>query len=273
MASIFYYFKYSNFGKQVKNYSLLEENNQFIYGRKPVEELLNSNPQQVEKVYLKKGVGGSSLSKISNLCSKNRIPIADVPGSKLFDLVGRVNDQGVVAAISQVQYIEFEDWLISIKPVNNMAVLLLDEIEDPHNFGAILRTAAAAGISAIIVPKHRQSPVNAAVFKTSAGTAGRIPIVRVVNLNQAILQLKENRFWIAGLDMDGDSHLWEQTFDVPMAFVIGNEGRGMRKKTGEHCDFLLSIPMENGVESLNASVSAALVCYEWQKQKMIRAKS
>ena len=273
MASIFYYFNYSKFGKQVKNYSLLEENNQFIYGRKPVEELLSSNPQQVEKVYLKKGIGGSSLSKISSLCSKNRIPIADVPGSKLFDLVGRVNDQGVVAAISQVQYTEFEDWLISIKPENNMAVLLLDEIEDPHNFGAILRTAAAAGISAIIVPKHRQAPVNAAVFKTSAGTAGRIPIVRAVNLNQAILQLKENRFWIAGLDMGGDSHLWEQTFDVPMAFVIGNEGRGMRKKTGEHCDFLLSIPMENGVESLNASVSAALVCYEWQKQKMIRAKS
>ncbi|MCC5941631.1 MAG: 23S rRNA (guanosine(2251)-2'-O)-methyltransferase RlmB [Balneolaceae bacterium] len=249
----------------------MDDQNQFIYGRKPVEELLKTNPQQVDKVFLKKGVGSSSLSKISDLCSKNRIPVVDVPGSKLFDLVGRVNDQGVVAAISQVEYVDFEDWLVSIKPDNKTAVLLLDEIEDPHNFGAILRTAAASGISAIIVPKHRQAPVNATVFKTSAGTAGRIPIVRAVNLNQAMLQLKENQFWIAGLDMDGTSMLWEQTFDVPMAFVIGNEGRGMRKKTGEHCDFLLSIPMENGVESLNASVSAALVCYEWQKQRMNRS--
>ena len=223
-------------------------------------------------MYLKKNVGSGSLSKIADLCSKNRIPVVDVPGTKLFDLVGRVNDQGVVAAISRVEYAEFEDWLISFKPDNNTAVLLLDEIEDPHNFGAILRTAAASGISAIIVPKHRQAPVNAAVFKTSAGTAGRIPIVRAVNLNQAILQLKENQFWVAGLDMSGDSMLWEQKFDVPMAFVIGNEGRGMRKKTGEHCDFLLSIPMENGVESLNASVSAALVCYEWQKQRINRSK-
>ncbi len=250
----------------------MDDQNQFIYGRKPVEELLLTNPQQVDKVYLKKNVGSGSLSKIADLCSKNRIPVVDVPGTKLFDLVGRVNDQGVVAAISRVEYAEFEDWLISFKPDNNTAVLLLDEIEDPHNFGAILRTAAASGINAIIVPKHRQAPVNAAVFKTSAGTAGRIPIVRAVNLNQAILQLKENQFWVAGLDMSGDSMLWEQKFDVPMAFVIGNEGRGMRKKTGEHCDFLLSIPMENGVESLNASVSAALVCYEWQKQRINRSK-
>lgn len=233
-----------------------------------MEELLQSNPRQVDKVYLKKNVGSHSLSNIADLCSKNRIPVTDVPGSKLFDLVGSVNDQGVVAAISQAEYTDFEEWLESFIPDNNTAVLLLDEIEDPHNFGAILRTAAASGISAIIVPKHRQAPVNATVFKTSAGTAGRIPIVRAVNLNQAILQLKENKFWIAGLDMDGDSLLWEQTFDVPMAFVIGNEGRGMRKKTGEHCDFLLSIPMLNGVESLNASVSASLVCYEWRRQKI-----
>ena len=251
--------------------TLLDDQNQFIYGRKPVEELLQTNPQQVDKVYLKKNVGSGSLSKIADLCSKNRIPVVDVPGTKLFDLVGGVNDQGVVAAISQVEYIEFEEWLVSVEPDGNTAILLLDEIEDPHNFGAILRTAAASGISAVVVPKHRQAPVNATVFKTSAGTAGRIPIVRAVNLNQAILQLKENRFWIAGLDMDGSSRLWEQKFDVPMAFVIGNEGRGMRKKTGEHCDFLLSIPMHNGVESLNASVSAALVCYEWMRQRLTRS--
>ena len=246
----------------------LDESNEFIYGRNPVEELLQNRADEVEKIYLNRKLNKQSFSTILTLASNNRVPVVEVPGSKLYELVGRVNDQGIVAAVSQIQYEEFEDWLERIEPDQNTGILLLDEIEDPHNFGAILRTAAASGLDAVIVPKHRQAPVSAATYKTSAGIAGRIPIVRAVNLNQAILKLKDNKFWIAGLDMDGDSLLWEQTFDVPMAFVIGNEGRGMRQKTGEHCDFLLSIPMFNGVESLNASVSAALVCYEWRRQKM-----
>lgn len=246
----------------------MDESNEFIYGRNPVEELLQNRADEVEKIYINRKLNKQSFSKILTLASNNRVPVVEVPGSKLYDLVGKVNDQGIVAAVSQIQYEEFEDWLERIEPNQDTGILLLDEIEDPHNFGAILRTAAASGMDAVIVPKHRQAPVSAAAYKTSAGTAGRIPIVRAVNLNQAILKLKENKFWIAGLDMDGDSLLWEQTFDVPMAFVIGNEGRGMRQKTGEHCDFLLSIPMYNGVESLNASVSAALVCYEWRRQKL-----
>lgn len=246
----------------------MDESNEFIYGRNPVEELLQNRADEVEKIYINRKLNKQSFSNILNLASNNRVPVVEVPGSKLYDLVGKVNDQGIVAAVSQIQYEEFEEWLERFEPNENTGILLLDEIEDPHNFGAILRTAAASGMDAVIVPKHRQAPVSAAAYKTSAGTAGRIPIVRAVNLNQAILKLKDNKFWIAGLDMDGDSLLWEQTFDVPMAFVIGNEGRGMRQKTGEHCDFLLSIPMYNGVESLNASVSAALVCYEWRRQKL-----
>lgn len=246
----------------------MNESNEFIYGRNPVEELLKNRADEVEKIYINKKLNKQTFSNILSLASDNRVPVAEVPGSKLYELVGKVNDQGVVAAISQIQYEEFENWLARIEPNQNTGILLLDEIEDPHNFGAILRTAAASGMDAVIVPKHRQAPVSAAAYKTSAGTAGRIPIVRAVNLSQAILKLKDKKFWIAGLYMDGDSLLWEQTFDVPMAFVIGNEGRGMRQKTGEHCDFLLSIPMYNGVESLNASVSAALVCYEWRRQKL-----
>ena len=246
-----------------------ENSEQFIYGRKPVEEILRRSPERVEKVYIKTGIHRNSLSSVLSLCSTNRIPVTDVPGKRLFDLVGAVNDQGIVAIISMAEYQEFEEWLDHLTPDKNMAVLLLDEIEDPHNFGAILRTAAGAGIHAVIVPKHRQAPVNATVFKTSAGTAGIVPIVRAVNLNQAILALKEKTFWIAGLSLEGSGTLWEQTYDVPMGFVIGNEGKGIRKKTGEHCDFLVSIPMFNGVESLNASVSAALICYEWRRQKML----
>jgi len=242
--------------------------NKYAYGIKPLDEILSNDPASVDKIYIRDNLSGGNIHSIFNRASDHKIPVTRVPSSKLFDLVGDVNHQGVVAAISEITYIEFEDWLDDIVPTPDTAVLCLDEIEDPHNFGAILRTAAAAGITAVIVPKHRQAPVNATVMKTSAGTAGRIPIVRAVNLNQAILSLKENKFWIAGLDQNAESTIWEQKYDVPMAFVIGNEGRGMRKKTGEHCDFLLSLPMHNNVESLNASVSAALVCYEWRRQKI-----
>lgn len=231
-------------------------------------ELLDSDPDRVDKIFIRDNLNSQSVRTIINRASDHRIPTASVPAAKLTELVGNVNHQGVVAGISEINYHEFEEWLSGIDPTPDMAVLCLDEIEDPHNLGAILRTAAAAGIHAVIVPKHRQAPVNATVMKTSAGTAGRIPIVRAVNLNQAILSLKEHKFWIAGLDQTADTAIWDQAFDVPMAFVIGNEGRGMRKKTGEHCDFLLSLPMQNDVESLNASVSAALICYEWKRQKL-----
>lgn len=246
--------------------------NKYAYGVNPILEILSREPDTIDKIFIRENLKSSSSYSVVNSASAHRIPVAKVPESKLYELVGDVNHQGMVAAISEIEYQEFEEWLSAIEPSPGMAVLCLDEIEDPHNLGAILRTAAAAGITAVIVPKHRQAPVNATVMKTSAGTAGRIPIIRAVNLNQAILSLKENKFWIAGLDQNADSAIWDQTFDVPMAFVIGNEGRGMRKKTGEHCDFLLSLPMENGVESLNASVSAALICYEWKRQMVTGKK-
>ncbi|WP_340104782.1 23S rRNA (guanosine(2251)-2'-O)-methyltransferase RlmB [Rhodohalobacter sp. 8-1] len=246
--------------------------NKYSFGTNPVQELLSREPDTIEKIFIRDNLRSSASYTIVNAASGHRIPVVKVPEAKLTELVGDVNHQGVVAAISEIKYLEFEDWLDELDPTPETAVLCLDEIEDPHNLGAILRTAAAAGISAVIVPKHRQAPVNATVLKTSAGTAGRIPIIRTVNLNQAILTLKENKFWIAGLDQTAKSTIWDQSYDVPMAFVIGNEGRGMRKKTGEHCDFLLSLPMENDVESLNASVSAALVCYEWKRQMIQRQK-
>jgi len=245
--------------------------NKYSFGVNPVQELLDREPDTIDKLFVRENLKSTASYDIVTAASNHRIPVVKVPESKLYDLVGDVNHQGIVAAISEISYQEFEEWLSELNPTSDTAVLCLDEIEDPHNLGAILRTAAAAGISAVIVPKHRQAPVNATVLKTSAGTAGRIPIIRAVNLNQAILSLKENKFWIAGLDQNADSSIWDQSYDVPMAFVIGNEGRGMRKKTGEHCDFLLSLPMENDVESLNASVSAALICYEWKRQ-MVNSK-
>lgn len=244
-----------------------KNSNIFIYGRNPIQEALENEAERIEKIFVRDSLHDHQISTIFDLASTHRIPISHVPGSKLYDLVGSVNDQGVVALMSAVSYHDFGTWIDEIDTSTYPAILLLDEIEDPGNLGAILRTAAAAGISAVLVPKHRQAPVNATVYKTSAGTAGRIPIVRVGNLNQAILKLKDAGFWIGGLDMVGDQNLWSLEVDRPLAFVVGNEGSGIRQKTLEHCDYHFRIDMENNVESLNASVSAALLCYEWKRKR------
>lgn len=241
--------------------------NIYIYGRNPVEEALANEPQRIEKVFVRTTLADREIRQIHDLSSVNRIPVSHVPGSKLHELVGNVNDQGVVALMSAAEYREFGPWLDALDTSTYPGILLLDELEDPHNVGAILRTAAAAGIDAVLVPKHRQAPINATVYKTSAGTAGRIPVVRVGNLNQSIIKLKDAGFWIGGLDQHGDTVLWDLVVDRPLAFVIGSESSGIRQKTLEHCDFSYSIPMRNRVESLNASVSAALLCYEWRRKK------
>ncbi|MEX1136376.1 MAG: 23S rRNA (guanosine(2251)-2'-O)-methyltransferase RlmB [Balneolales bacterium] len=240
---------------------------EFIYGRNALKELLERSPETVAKIYVKTGIRGDSVDAIFNLSSAHKIPLQQVPGKKLNDLVGAVNDQGVVAQVSSRSYLELDEWLEVVNMQENPFVLMLDEIEDPHNFGAILRTAAACGVAGVIVPKHRQAPVNATVYKTSAGAADLVNLIRVVNLNQTILKMKEAGFWICGLDQNAKTVYWQQKFDMPVALVVGSEGRGIRKKTLEHCDFTVSIPMKKGVESLNASVSTALICYEVERQR------
>ena len=248
----------------------LENSNEniYIYGRNPIREALEKKADRVEKIFVRNSLRDNYISSILNTASQHRIPVSHVPGAKLHELVGSVNDQGIVALMSAIEYREFGEWIDSVDTSDYPAILLLDEIEDPRNVGAILRSAAAAGIEAVLVPKHRQAPISATVFKTSAGTAGTIPIVRVGNLNQSIMKLKDAGFWIAGLAMEGEQKLWDLEVDRALAFVIGNEGNGIRQKTLEHCDYTFSIPMQNGVESLNASVSAALVCYEWNRKKV-----
>lgn len=238
-----------------------------IYGRKPVEEQLVRQPRHVEAVWVKDSMPTGPLQVIIRLASEHRIPVKSVPGRKLSELVGPVNDQGVVATLSAVEYAEFDDWLATVDVAANPVVMALDELEDVANFGAILRTAAAAGVAGVIVPKHRQAPVNATVFKTSAGTVGLVPIVRVTNLNLALRDLKDAGFWVCGLDAAAPLPAWKQDLVMPLVIIVGSEGEGIRQKTLETCDIRLSYPMTNGVESLNASVSAALLCYEAVRQR------
>lgn len=241
--------------------------NFFIYGRNPIIEALINRPNEVEKIFLKKNIQPSSIEGLSELISKNSIPISKVPQIKIQNLVGRVNDQGIVALLSHVKYTGFFEWITEIDLKANPAVIFLDGIEDPHNFGAILRTAAASGISAVLVPTQKQSPVNATVFKTSAGTAGRIPIIRVHDINQGLKDLELAGFEVCALDGNSGSDFWETDFENPTAFLIGNEGEGLKKSAIKKASKTIRIPMSNDVESLNASVSAAVVCYEWARKR------
>ncbi|MTI89152.1 MAG: 23S rRNA (guanosine(2251)-2'-O)-methyltransferase RlmB [Balneolaceae bacterium] len=239
----------------------------YIYGRNPVEEALKNRPRQIEKILVRSNLKPSAFFNIKKLSEDNNVQIQKVPAKRILSLIGRVNDQGIVAKLSQIQYTDYFEWIETVDLSTNPAVLLLDGLEDPYNFGAILRTAAASGIRAVIVPSQKQSPVNAAVFKTSAGTAGKIPIIRVHNTNQGIKDLKLAGFSIIGMDGNASETIWDAPLQKPLAFVIGNEGQGISKQTLKKCDHSIRIPMENEVESLNASVSAALVCYEWKRQQ------
>lgn len=244
------------------------EESLYIYGRHPIIEKLNREPEKVDKLYIRDTIAGGPAQEVIRLASEHKIPVQRVPGRKLSELVGAVNDQGFVALITPVQYEDLDEWLETIDSATRPLALILDEIEDPHNFGAMLRTAAAVGAAGVLVPKHRQAPVNATVVKTSAGTAGMVPIVRVVNINSALRDLQSAGFWVCGLDQEAKTSVWEHKFDTATALVVGSEGKGIREKTLELCDFKLRLPMEPGVESLNASVSAALVMYEWRRQQV-----
>lgn len=241
---------------------------QYIYGRHPVGELIAKNPKKVLKVYLRSGVQKNFRDEIERLAQKGKIKIEEVSQKEIVSMVGEVNDQGIVAHIES-SMTPFSSWKDKIDTSNNPAVLVFQEIQDPHNAGAMIRTAVASGISAILVPKHNQSPLDGAVWKTSAGMIENIETVEIGNINDTLKKLKEIGFWIVGIDEEGKESFWDVDMNMPIAFVIGSEGAGTPEMTRKMCDFLINIPMEGGVPSLNASVSAALVMYEWKRRHNI----
>lgn len=244
----------------------------YIYGKRPVEEQLMRNSDNVMRVFISdkmsKKYGG--FERLREYSKEKRIPINPVTKAKIEEYVGDVNDQGVVALLKRPEYVEFDEWFETIDLESMPCVLVLDHIEDTHNFGAILRTAAATGVAGVIVGKDRQAPINGVVYKTSAGALTHVPVVRVSNINQSIKKLQDNKFWVSAIDMDENAKrpltIWDQKFDSPTAFIMGGEGKGVHEKTREHADFIVSIPMENDVDSLNVSVAAAVALYEWKRQ-------
>lgn len=235
---------------------------ELIAGRKPVIEALRSGTA-IEKVVILYGVRGSAIEKIRQLARQNRVQCIEVNKQKFRELVNDTTTQGVVAVVGTKDYVSLEALLRVSKERKELPFLLvLDEIQDPQNLGAIIRTAECAGAHGVIIPKHHATTVNQTVVKTSAGASEHIPIAKVTNIATTLDELKQQGLWIVGADVEGDRLYDELDYRTPLALVVGNEGEGIRRLVKEKCDFKVKIPLLGKIGSLNVSVAAALVMYE-----------
>ena len=247
-------------------------NNEFIEdqieGRNSVLELLKSE-RDINKIFIAKGEKHGSINKIISIAKERRVVTVEVDRAKLNQMAMSDNHQGVIAIVPPFDYCEVEDIINLAKQRNEKPfILILDGIEDPHNLGSIIRTAETAGVHGIIIPKRRAATVNSTVYKVSAGAVEHMNIARVNNLNETIKYLKDNDIWVCGTDMDAKNYYYNEKFDGPIAIVIGSEGFGMSRLVKDNCDFLVKIPMQGKITSLNASVSAGIVMYEVVKQRI-----
>jgi len=238
-----------------------------IYGKNPVKEALKSD-LPVNKIYIIKGKKSPFVSKLFQSARQQGIPVREVENNKLLELAGDSGHQGVIAELSHVSYSEIEDIFYRAKEKNESPLIaILDEIQDPHNLGAIIRSAEAFGFHGIVIPKNRAAGLTETVTKTSAGAVAHIPVVRITNLARTIDELKEQGVWIAGTDHEANEFFYEVDLNRSLGIVIGSEGKGIRPLITKKCDFMVKIPMVGKVNSLNASVSAAIVFCEARRQR------
>ena len=243
-----------------------------IEGRNAVIELLKSQ-RTINKILVQRGERQGSINEIIKLAKKNGNIITEVDKNKLDMLSETKHHQGVIAFVSPIEYKEISDILEYAKSKNeDPFIIIADEIEDPHNLGALIRTAECAGCHGVIIPKRRAVGVTEIVSKTAVGATEYVPIARVNNINDAIKELKENGVWIAGTDGNADKLYYEQDLTGPLAIVIGSEGKGISSLTMKNCDFLVKIPMLGNITSLNASVSGGIVVYEALRQRLVKLK-
>lgn len=233
----------------------------WIYGKHAVLEALTYRPDVIAEVFLRNDVQFSVPEKL--ITQVKYVTIFE--DTKIPKAVDRnAVHQGMIAKIDrQKLMVAFDDFKQTLSVTKDTALLLLGEMQDPHNVGAVVRSAAGFGLSAVLIPKHRQAGVTGTVVKVSAGMAFRIPLVEIANVNRAIEDLKKLGFFVYGLDGGGDVTLPQEHFTKPSVFVLGNEGEGIREKTKAHCDSIISIPIHKNCESLNAAASAAVVFYAW----------
>lgn len=235
-----------------------------VVGRKPVQELLRERLAEVDCVFLNRDLDSPEIHSLRKLCASSDVVVKFVPPGKLHRLAEGANHQGVVAVISPVVLHDLDDILRQIAPTRDDVerkkplLVLPAGITDPHNLGAVVRSAVAFGSSAILLPDRGNARIGTTVMKASAGTALRIPFARVPNTSQALIALKERGYWIAGLAGDGETKLDEMDWYRPVVIVVGSESKGLPSLIKRDCDFLVAIPISSEVESLNASVATGI---------------
>ncbi|WP_084172033.1 23S rRNA (guanosine(2251)-2'-O)-methyltransferase RlmB [Atopococcus tabaci] len=237
-----------------------------IAGRNPAIETLKSE-RDINKVFIQDGLSGTKIDEVVQLTKDRRIQLSFVPKTKLDQLVDGANHQGVVVAASAMDYATIDDLFQAAEERGEAPFfVLLDGVEDPHNLGSILRTADATGVHGIIIPKRRAVGLTATVAKASTGAIEHVPVARVTNLVQTIQELKDLGMWFFGTDMKGQDYR-EWKAEGSIGLVIGNEGKGLSRLVKEQMDGMVTIPMTGHVQSLNASVAAALLMYEGYRQR------
>ncbi|AFV71691.2 rRNA methyltransferase [Streptococcus agalactiae] len=243
----------------MKDKQFKEESSDLVYGLHAVTESLRANTGN--KLYLQDDLRGKNVDKVKALATEKKVSISWTPKKTLSDMTNGGVHQGFVLKVSEFAYADLSEIMTKAENEENPLILILDGLTDPHNLGSILRTADATNVTGIIIPKHRSVGVTPVVSKTSTGAVEHVPIARVTNLSQTLDTLKDQDFWIFGTDMNGTpSHKWNTK--GKLALVIGNEGKGISHNIKKQVDEMITIPMNGHVQSLNASVAAAILMYE-----------
>lgn len=232
-----------------------------LIGVNPIREALKAK-RPLDRVLIAKGAGGPRLQEIVDLCRQNGVTVRFEPRDVLERASGNKTHQGIVAFGAATQYANQNDVIDGAK-----MIVVLDGVEDPHNLGAIVRTAHAAGADAILIPERRAAGLTDTVAKAAAGALEYMPVVRIGNVTKTLQDLKHKGFWIYGLDERGDKQYDKVDFVTPTVIVLGGEGHGLHQLVQKHCDFLINIPLVGKISSLNVSVAAGVVLFEWKRRQ------
>lgn len=253
----------------MENFNKENSSLNIICGRNPVLEAVRSG-REIDRLLVAHGVNGGSVTAIIAKCKAKGILIKEISPQKLDYYCGGANHQGVAVMFSSSEYSTVDEILEYAKSRNEQPfIIICDEIEDPHNLGAIIRTAEASGVHGIIIPKRRSASLNATVAKSASGALEYMRVARVTNISNTIEELKKEGVWVFGADMDGEDYS-DIDFDLPCALVIGNEGNGIGTLTAKKCDRIVSLPMIGKINSLNASVAAGILMYEVLRKRRIK---
>ncbi len=246
--------------------SIQPDNDDILWGIHPILELLRLQPKKVREVVIQQGKGGAKIQEIIALAQEQGVKIRFLPGQRFPSSPDKTH-QGVLAKTAPVSTCSLHELLKKAKEEAQPLIVALDSIQDPHNLGAIIRTAAAAGATGIILPKDRSAPLNATAAKAAAGAMAHLNLCLVTNLVSALQSVKDTGFWVYGAAGEAKHTVYATTFSEGVCLVIGGEDKGLRPLVREHCDELVSIPMAGSLNSLNASVAAGVILFEIVRQR------